>query len=74
MSTKTMVALSAALFLGLCGTVMAGDSGENHQDGGNATGPNPFMTFSGESYRGGGNAAFAKQVVQPRVVNPRVKK
>jgi hypothetical protein len=73
MSTKTKVALSVALLLGLCGTVMAGDSGENHQDGGNSTGPNPFMTFSGESHRGG-NDAFAQHVVRLHVVNHHVKK
>jgi hypothetical protein len=28
------IALSAALVLALCGTVMANDSGENHQDDG----------------------------------------
>jgi hypothetical protein len=53
---------------------MAGDSGENHQDGGNATGPNPFMTISGESHRGGGNDAFAQHVVQLHVVSHHVKK
>jgi hypothetical protein len=74
MSIKTKVPLSVALFLGLCGTVMAGDSGENHQDGGNATGPNPFMTISGESHRGGGNDAFAQHVVQLHVVSHHVKK
>jgi hypothetical protein len=57
MCAKTKVVLSAALVLSLCGTVMANDSGENHQDGGNAVG-------------GGGHAAFAKQ---SHAVNHRVK-
>jgi hypothetical protein len=73
MSTKTTIALAAALMLGLCGTVMANDSGENHMDGGNEVGPNPYMTFSGQSYRGG-NAAFAQRVVQPHAAKYRVKK
>ena len=58
------IALSAALVLALCGTVMANDSGENHQDGGNETGPNPYMTFSTPSRAfNGGNAAFAMHAV-----------
>jgi len=70
MFTKTTVALSVALFLGLCGTVMANDSGENHQDGGNATGPNPYMTFSAPTYRTfGGKEAFARYPSQHHVVH-----
>jgi hypothetical protein len=60
MCAKTKIALAAALILGLCGTVMANDSGENHQDGGDAI-------------RGGGHAAFAKHVVQSHSVNHHVK-
>ena len=66
MRTKAKIALSAAFFLGFCGAVMANDnSGENHQDGGNETGPNPYMTFSGARSRAfnGGNAAFAMHPV-----------
>jgi hypothetical protein len=74
MCVKTKVALSAALFLGLCGTVMASDSGENHQDGGNAVGPNPYMTFRGETYRGGGDQAFAKHLVQHHAVDAHTKR
>jgi len=61
MRTKAKIALSAAFFLGFCGAVMANDnSGENHQDGGNETGPNPFMTFSSPARAfNGGTAAFA---------------
>lgn len=73
MFTKTKIAFAAALMLGLCGTVMAADSGENHQDGGNEVGPNPFMTFSGQSFRGG-NEAFAQHMVRPHVANHHVKK
>jgi hypothetical protein len=69
MSTKTKVALSAALLLGLCGAVMANDSGENHQDGGNELGPNPYMTFSPPHRTfNGGKEAFAKYSVRHHVV------
>jgi hypothetical protein len=75
MFTKTTVALCVALVLGLGGAAMANDnSGENHQDGGNSTGPNPYMTFSGVSSRGGASAAFAQHLVQPRAMHPHVKK
>jgi hypothetical protein len=64
MCTKAKIALSLALLLGLGGAVMANDSGENHQDGGNSVGPNPYMTFSTPSRAfSGGNAAFAMQRV-----------
>jgi hypothetical protein len=74
MFAKTKIALSAALVLALCGTVMASDSGENHQDGGNATGPNPYMTFSGENHRGAGSDTFAKYLVQHHVATSHVKR
>jgi hypothetical protein len=67
------IALSAALVLALCGTVMASDSGENHQDNTNAAGANPFMTFSGPD-RTFGRAAFAQYPMQHQVVNHHVKK
>jgi hypothetical protein len=40
---KTLSIITAAIFLGLSGAAMAGDSGENHQDNTNVTGANPFM-------------------------------
>jgi hypothetical protein len=67
------IALSAVLFLALCGTVMASDSGENHQDNTNATGPNPFMTFSGPD-RTFGRGAFARYPMHDQVVTHHVKK
>lgn len=72
MSTKK-IALSAALVLALCGTVMASDSGENHQDNTNATGPNPFMTFNGPD-KTFGSATFAQYPMQRQVVHHHVKK
>jgi hypothetical protein len=67
------IALSAALVLALSGTVMASDSGENHQDNTNATGPNSLMTFSGPD-RTFGRGAFAQYPMQHQVVTHRVKK
>jgi hypothetical protein len=57
---KTLSIVTAAIFLSLGSTVMANDSGENHQDDTNSTGPNPFMTFSHPVYRGGGYEAFGR--------------
>jgi hypothetical protein len=80
MFTKTKVALSVALLLSLGGAVMAGDSGENHQDNTNSTGPNPYMDRSGPympsggNNLGGGNEAFAKYLGQHHVVTPHAKK
>ena len=71
--SKAKITLSAALLLSLCGTVMANDSGENHQDGGNEVGPNPFMTFNGQTYRGG-NEAFAQHLVPTHAMKHHVKK
>ena len=59
---KALSAFAVAILLGLTATAMAGDSGENHQDGSNATGPNPYM-FSDGSYRGGGYQAFGQQSI-----------
>lgn len=67
------IALSAGLVLALCGTVMASDSGENHQDNTNATGPNPFVTFRGPD-RTFGRGAFAQYPKQHEVVNYQGKK
>jgi hypothetical protein len=71
---KTLSIVTAAIFLSLGSAAMANDSGENHQDNTNSTGPNPFMTFSDPVYRGGGYEAFAKQPVHHHVVHPHVKK
>jgi hypothetical protein len=77
---KTLGIITAAIFLGLGGAAMANDSGENHQDNTNSTGPNPYMTFSdpwtfrGANHQGGGNNAFAMQPVQHHVVKPHDKK
>jgi hypothetical protein len=73
MFAEPKIVLSAALVLALCGTVMASDSGENHQDNANATGPNPFMTFSGPD-RSFGREAFARHPMQHEVVNHHAKK
>jgi len=71
MRTKTKIALSAAFFLGFCGAVMANDSGENHQDGGNSVGPNPYMTFSSPARAfNGGTAAFAMHPLPHSVKHP----
>jgi hypothetical protein len=67
------IALSAALVLALCGTVMASDSGENHQDNTNTTGSNPLMTLNGPD-RTFGRGAFAQYPMQHQAVNHHVKK
>jgi len=80
MFTKTKVALSVALLLSLGGAVMAADSGENHQDNTNTSGPNPYMDRSGPHMAfggnnlGGGNEAFAKSLGQHHVVTPHAKR
>ena len=82
---KTLSIITVAIFLGAGGVAMANDSGENHQDNTNATGPNPFMTFSDpykfrdpsrtfSNYQGGGPDAFAMQPVRRHVVKPHVKR
>jgi len=67
---KTFSIIAIAIFLGLSGAVMAADSGENHQDDTNSTGPNPYMTFSGGTYQSGAYQAFAKHPVRHHVVGP----
>jgi hypothetical protein len=67
---KALSVVTAAILLGLTGMAMAGDSGENHQDNTNATGPNPYMTFSDGNYRGGGYQAFGQHPVRHHVVKP----
>jgi hypothetical protein len=71
---KALGTFAVAILLGLTATAMAGDSGENHQDNTNATGPNPYMTFSDGSYRGGGYQAYSQQPVPHHAVNHHVKK
>jgi hypothetical protein len=69
---KKLSIIAVAVLLGLGGAAMASDSGENHQDDTNSTGPNPYMTYSS-----GGYHAFAQQPVQPaqhHVVKPRAKR
>jgi hypothetical protein len=72
---KTLSIITVAILLGLCGTAMANDSGENHQDNTNATGPNPYMTFS-DPYRtfSGGKEAFAMHPVHRHIVRHHVEK
>ncbi len=75
MKMKTLSIVTAALFLGLCGTVMAADSGENHQDNTNTGGPlNPYMTFSAPTYRARGYESLAKSPVPHHVVKRHVSK
>jgi hypothetical protein len=71
---KTLSIITAAMFLGLSGAAMAGDSGENHQGGGGGnSGPNPFMPeFSTQASPG--YSAFGSYPVQHRVVHHHVKK
>ena len=71
---KTLSILTVALLLGLSGTVMAADSGENHQDDTNSTGANPYMTFSAPTHRAGGYEARAQYPAPHHVVKPHVKK
>jgi hypothetical protein len=82
---KTLSIVTAAIFLGLGGAAMANDSGANHQDNTNATGPNPFMTFSDpyryrkpartfENYQNGDTDAFAMESERHHVVKHHVKK
>jgi|HubBroStandDraft_6_1064221.scaffolds.fasta_scaffold446069_2 hypothetical protein len=60
MCVKTKIALSAAFVLTLSGMAFANDSGESHQDGGNAV-------------RGGGHAALMANVERRHAPNHHVK-
>lgn len=74
---KKLSIIAVAILLGLGGVAMASDSGENHQDDTNSTGPNPYMTYSSGNFQRGGYQAYAKQPVQPaqhHVVKPRAKR
>jgi hypothetical protein len=47
---KTLSVVTSAILLGLCSVAMAGsDNQDSQQSHTNATGPNPFMTFSAPS-------------------------
>jgi hypothetical protein len=74
---KKLSIITVAILLALGGAAMASDSGENHQDDTNSTGPNTYMTYSSGSYQRGGYQAYAKQPVQPahhHVVKPRAQR
>jgi hypothetical protein len=77
---KTLSIITVAFILGLGSAAMANDSGENHQDNTNSTGPNPFMPeFStpvshGDADITRGSSAFAQYPVQHHVVHHQVKK
>jgi hypothetical protein len=69
---KALSIFAVAIFLGFTGAAMAGDSGENHQDNTNATGPNPHTSFSDRGFRPGAYQAFGQS--QHHAVKPQVKK
>ncbi len=70
---KTLSIITLAVLLGLGSAAVAGDSGENHQDNTNSTGPNPFMpefsTPAASEY-----SAFAQYPVRRHIVHHYVKK
>ena len=74
MKMKTLGIITAAIFLGLSGVAMAGDSGENHQNNNtNTTGANPFMPeFSTPASPG--YSAFGQYPVHHHVVHRHVAK
>jgi hypothetical protein len=67
-SMKALSIITLAIFLGLSGTAMANDSGEI-QEGGNAVGPNPFMTFSdaGRTFSGSPPAGLSAVTVPSKL-------
>jgi hypothetical protein len=69
---KTLSIVTLAIFLGLGGAALAATEDTQLGDTTNATGPNPYMTFSAPIYRG--YQAFAQQPVQHPVVHHHVKK
>jgi hypothetical protein len=72
---KTLSIVTAAIFLGLGGTVMAADSGENHQDNTNTGGSaSRYMTYNAPTYRAGGYEALAKSPAPHQVAKPHVAK
>ncbi len=75
---KRLSIIAVAICLGLGGAAMASDSGENHQDDTNSTGPNPYMTYSSSgTHQRGGYQAYATQPVQPvhhHVAKPRARR
>jgi hypothetical protein len=70
---KTLSIITVALILGLGGAAMANDSGANHQDDTNSTGPNPYMSAPYPT-TSGGKAAFAMHPVRHHVVKHHVEK
>ena len=67
---KTLSIVTVAILLGLSGAAMAGDNQDSQQSHTNATGPNPFMTFSAPSRlrtMWQAEDAFASYLVQHRV-------
>jgi len=68
-----IVAVALLLGLGLGGTAMANDSGENNIDNMNTTGPDPYMPeFNTPAPHG--YSAYAKVPVQHRTVSHQIKK
>jgi hypothetical protein len=70
---KTLSIITAAIFLGLSGAAMAGDSGENHQDNTNVTGANPFMPEFGTP-ASAASSAFGQYQVRHHVGHRHVEK
>jgi hypothetical protein len=72
MFTSTKIAVAAALILGGVSTVLANDSGENHQDGdrpvvsGNAARANPWVGKSANAGHTYGYAEAPKQRPVPQ--------
>jgi len=73
---KTLSIVTLAVLLGLGGAAMANQQ-ESVQSDTNATGPNPFMTFSAPDfyhYRSSGYEAFGSYPVPHHVVHHHVEK
>jgi hypothetical protein len=76
---KKLSIITVAILLGLSGAAMAHDSGANHQDDTNSTGPNPFMPEFNTPVTHGdagtfGYSAYAQAPVQHHVAHHHVKK
>ncbi len=69
---KKLSIIAAAIFLGLGGIAVAGDSGENHGDYSNSKGFNPYMPEL--SAPAAGYSAHAQASVQHQVVHRHVEK
>jgi hypothetical protein len=70
---KALSIVTVAILLGLSGAAQASDSGENHQDNTNTTGPNPFMPEL-NTPASPGQSAFAQYPVQTHIVRHKVRK